>query len=310
MSSFYGNGGGSSQSGAGGDVLAEKMYICGVEEYDAVTGLPSIDNPEEGKFYLVPLVSEDENNLFNEFIYKNGNWEKFGSGGVSVNFDETPTAGSSNAVTSGGLNDYIMVVPGTGTGSAKMKGSSVASGNLAFAEGDSTTASGLQSHAEGSGTIASGPQSHAEGIGTKASSDHSHAEGSSTTASGTQSHAEGSSTKASGSQSHAEGAGTTASSDYSHAEGSSTTASGMSSHAEGQGGKFTLNNIQYTSGAKNQASHSEGHQTVAEGTADHTEGYQTRTAPNTQPGNHAEGYRTAATGGASHAEGYRTTASG
>ena len=45
MSSFYGSGGGITQGG-GGDILAEKMYICGANEYDPTLGLPSIANPE------------------------------------------------------------------------------------------------------------------------------------------------------------------------------------------------------------------------------------------------------------------------
>ena len=215
MSSFYGNGGGS-----GEDILAEKIYICGSNEYDSSTGLPTIVDPEEGMFYLVPSGGSDSNNLFNQFIYKNDNWEKFGSGSI-------------DAVT--GLQN---LVDGSVTGSVRgistaTEDSNYTMGQSAFAEGIGTMASGRAAHAEGVDTIASGVKSHAEGDDTLASGDTSHAEGNFTRASGGSSHAEGNGTQASGYYSHAEGGSTVASGRCTHAEGNNTTASGFAAHASG-----------------------------------------------------------------------------
>ena len=91
----------------------------------------------------------------------------------------------------------LAFIPGTGTNSAKLNGStSVASKNYAVAEGYDTTASGDYSHAEGISTKAQVTGSHAEGRNTEANGEASHAEGSNTVASAAGAHAEGRFTKA------------------------------------------------------------------------------------------------------------------
>lgn len=108
------------------------IHICGNNEYDSTTGEPIVEDPIENQFYLVPSSSSDSSNLFDEWIYINENWEKFGSGGEiiidsqlsttsanpvqnkviatalnlkqnTLTFDSSPTSGSSNPVTSGGV---------------------------------------------------------------------------------------------------------------------------------------------------------------------------------------------------------------
>lgn len=227
-----------------GNVSANFIHICSNEEYDAEELIPTIEEPEENVFYLVP-TSEENGNLFNEWIYVDGNWEKFGA---STNIEVPQPDWSAASETSGYINNkpairqYLNggIIEGdiinnvaSGYNSHAEGLSTNAIGSYSHAEGISTTASGNASHAEGSGTQASGGASHAEGGGTKAIGSNSHAEGGGTTASGDQSHAEGGGARAIGDNSHAEGSGTTASGSQAHAEGSGTQANGNGSHTEG-----------------------------------------------------------------------------
>ena len=138
---------------------------------------------------------------------------------------------------------------------------SLASGQGAHAEGDSTIASGWGTHAEGYSTKALEWGAHAEGKLTIASGEGAHAEGLSTTASGARSHAEGNGTRATGEDSHAEGLKTISSGYNSHAEGNGTIASGTGSHAEG-----------YVAKASGSYSHAEGFLTEASGSYQHVQG--------------------------------------
>lgn len=97
----------------------------------------------------------------------------------ALTFDSTPTANSTNPVTSAGIKSYVdanaggdaPVESGTGVGSVQTKAYSEsgvtytqsASGKGAFAEGSSTQAKNTSSHAEGMNTIANGTASHSEG---------------------------------------------------------------------------------------------------------------------------------------------------
>ena len=83
----------------------------------------------------------------------------------------------------------------------------IATGYLAFTQGDGTRATGRKSHAEGGQTTASGEQAHAEGFMTVASGDYSHAEGEGGETRGIAAHAEGTNTTAYGISAHAEGKG-------------------------------------------------------------------------------------------------------
>jgi len=53
------------------------IHICSSAEYDPDTLIPTIQNPSENTFYLVPDGSGDD--MYNEWIYINNAWEKFGS---------------------------------------------------------------------------------------------------------------------------------------------------------------------------------------------------------------------------------------
>ena len=64
------------------------FHICEHGEYDAVNLVPTIQNPQENLFYLVPSSTGDDK--YTEWIYtSNGEWEKFGN----VSADSYPDAG-------------------------------------------------------------------------------------------------------------------------------------------------------------------------------------------------------------------------
>ena len=311
---------------AGGDTAGLVIHICAQDEVS--NGLPDVELPDETTIYLVPASDASSGNLYDEYIYVDEEWEKFGSASIDLSgYYQKPVSGIPAAdLASGVIPDVSGFAPkdspvftGTismgrnanstiGTKSIAIGEDVVASGYNSYAEGTGGSGSltinnhvyygsgahGQTAHSEGNSTWAIGQESHAEGRYTQALEVASHSEGDSTKAVGVSSHAEGNSTYAS-SNAHAEGYHTNATSDSAHAEGYYTRASGFTSHAEGYGGTYTKNNITYVSEALGQA--------------DHIEGYQTRTT-SSQPGNHAEGYQTAATGGAAHAEGNATTASG
>lgn len=178
-----------SGAGAGGGL---EIHLCAQNEVNE-NGLPDIEYPLDTVLYLVPS-GEDSGNLYNEYIYVNGEWEPFGGTNLSAN---------------------IPVEAGTGLGAVQTKAITVgnntyiqqATGRGAFAEGADTIASGTNSHAEGHINIATGFSSHVEGGANKVYGDYSHAEGSSTVTNNTSAHSEGMSTMAYGIASHAEGRG-------------------------------------------------------------------------------------------------------
>lgn len=65
------NGGGAGKGGF-------EVHICASGEYDATTKVPTIATPDPKTLYLVPS-SDTTGNLFDEYIYVNNKWEKFGS---------------------------------------------------------------------------------------------------------------------------------------------------------------------------------------------------------------------------------------
>lgn len=77
------------------------IHICGEGEYDPTTGEPTITDPEENTFYLVPTGSGD-NDLFNEWIYIDGSWELFGSG--TIDLDDYYTKTETDTALNGKLN--------------------------------------------------------------------------------------------------------------------------------------------------------------------------------------------------------------
>lgn len=247
--------------GADGDSsssLGISAHICTSGEYDVSTGVPIIENPDENTFYFTP-TGESEPNLYNEYIYIDDKWEKFGTGSVSATvhadweqytqsnaayIDNKPTmvaAANNNSIVANrttknanaGLGSFAANTS-TATGAYSFaEGYATASAESAHAEGDYSQASGTAAHAEGGMTNASGIRSHAEGDNSDATNRAAHAEGSHTTASGFCAHSEGDATTASASGAHAEGYHSVASGSYSHAEGDGTIAAGRAQHVIG-----------------------------------------------------------------------------
>ena len=58
------------------------IHICSSTEYDETTHIPTIVNPNETTFYLVP--NGTGNDVYDEYIYTNNAWEKFGSASIDL----------------------------------------------------------------------------------------------------------------------------------------------------------------------------------------------------------------------------------
>lgn len=153
--------------------------------------LPQIGDSDV--LYLIKNKSEQDQNIYDEYVYVHDKWELIGSTKIDL------------------TNYYTKSETAALVDTSKLK-YTIDGSNESTIQGNVTNniASGYCSHAEGTNTTASGAACHAEGNQTVASSDFSHAEGSETTASGDCSHAEGNNTLAAGVNSHAQGFGTVA----------------------------------------------------------------------------------------------------
>ena len=322
---------------ASGEVQPIDFHICSQSEYNSTTLQPTISSPDSNTFYLVP-ASEETGNLYDEWVYLDSKWERFGGAKIPSYTEATiAAAGLMSATDKAKLDQFLaasnyvtdvsdkadktdtVIVNSLsmgrkanttiGAGSTAIGYSTTASDINTLAEGSYTIASGENAHAEGASSQASGSQSHAEGSGTLASGDNSHAEGAGSQSTALYAHAEGYNTKASGQSAHAEGYYSKATSDYSHVEGDYSIASASRAHAEGHNveasGDSSHGEGNYTKATGNY-SHAEGSYTLASGIASHAEGYSgtlTKTINNVV-------YKSGATGDQSHAEGQYTYAGG
>lgn len=320
-------------NGGSGDAGASlSIYICANNEVS--NGLPNISEPDENTIYLV-ASGNTSGNLYEEYIYVNNAWEKFGAASI----DLSGYAPIANPEFTGSISLGRKANTTIGTGSTAIGINTEASGDYSHAEGYGATASGHESHAEGSSTVASGAQAHTEGSSTTASGAQAHAEGSGCQATAASAHAEGYNTSASANCTHTEGAVTYASAYNAHAEGNNTRAAGPNAHAEGNG-TYAASNEAHAEGLGNELtamaydsyittnpltrktkstsnslpgatgpqSHTEGYKTIAGSTGSHSEGYLSVCR---SYGGHTEGYNTLSDGGnGCHAEGMYTYASG
>lgn len=79
-----------------------EIHICSASEYDSTTRIPTIANPNDKTFYLVPTEDGTSPDLFTEWVYVNGAWEMFGSVSVDLSGYLTDvTIGGTSVVSNG-----------------------------------------------------------------------------------------------------------------------------------------------------------------------------------------------------------------
>lgn len=94
------------------------IHICSSSEYDPDTLIPTIQNPTENTFYLVPDGSGDD--MYNEWIYINNAWEKFG--GARIDLSQYYTKNQTDVLLAGksdaghGHSNYVQKSGDTMTG--------------------------------------------------------------------------------------------------------------------------------------------------------------------------------------------------
>lgn len=177
----------------------------------------NISNPKSNDSIQIISPGTRNHNQLHNLDYDNSGHTGFQK---ELTFDDTPTADSTNPVTSGGvktaLDDKLDKTDAVGKKTASggeifnkyeadTDGPKNFAGDNAHAEGYTTTAKGFASHAEGQSTTASGWAAHAEGAYVYATGNFSHAEGNYTEARGESSHAEGNDTIASKAYQHVQG---------------------------------------------------------------------------------------------------------
>jgi len=62
-------------------------YVISIDDFELfipVSDLDSVDDPETNKIYLVPVDSSESNNVFNEYVWINDEWELIGSLSVDL----------------------------------------------------------------------------------------------------------------------------------------------------------------------------------------------------------------------------------
>ena len=229
----------------------------------------NISNPKTNDGIQIISPGTRNHNQLHNLDYDNSGHMGFQR---ELTFDDTPTAGSLNPVTSGGVKTYVDNKIAEGGGGSTITIDSALSDTstnpvqnkviknaldtkqdtLTF---DSTPTADSTNPVTSGGvkTALDGKLDKTDAVGKKTAKggeifnkyeedpdgpkniagDCAHAEGYTTTASGVNSHAEGCKTIASGGNSHAEGSYTHATGFGSHAEGDESEAKGENSHAEG-----------------------------------------------------------------------------
>lgn len=322
--------------GGSGGITLDLIHICSSEEYNSSTKVPTIEDAEVNKIYLVPNNSSG-NNLFDEWIYADDAWEKIGEGNINIPVSDVQVNGTSmlsNGVANIPIansnelgvvqsdaakgiqieqNGTISINPAT---MAVLKNPWTASTSnyrpvvaatehtatfygLAAAAGDTT-----QSQSDNAvGTYTSEAKTAIQQMLDVPSNSNmsAYATKTDTVLETTLSSGRKENTIV-GEGSFAFGSSVEASGSASHAEGAFTVASGIGSHAEGT---RTIASGSY-SHAENGINAS-GYDTIASGDFSHAEGGATLAAGRAA---HSEGWKTKANGMYTHAEGLNTISNG
>lgn len=88
------------------------VHICGSNEYNHSTGIPTIQNPDEKTFYLVPGGATP--NLYVEWVFVNNAWEQFGSVTIDLSgyvqksdIDDTAGVGDAGKIWSANKSELV-----------------------------------------------------------------------------------------------------------------------------------------------------------------------------------------------------------
>ena len=79
------------------------IHICSASEYDSETRIPTIVNPDDKTFYLVPTEDGTSPDLFTEWVYVNNAWEMFGSASVDLDGYLTDVQINGTSIVSNGV---------------------------------------------------------------------------------------------------------------------------------------------------------------------------------------------------------------
>lgn len=107
------------------------LHICSSGEYDAETGVPTIQDPDESIFYLVPDASENASDMFVEWIYAAGAWEIFGSARIDLSDYATKTEVNAAIQNVDGKVDRLSNEVGRKIDDVQVNGSSIVENGVA-----------------------------------------------------------------------------------------------------------------------------------------------------------------------------------
>lgn len=100
-----------------------EIHICSASEYDSTTRIPTITNPNDKTFYLVPTEDGTSPDLFTEWVYVNGAWEMFGSASIDLSGYLTDVQINRTSIVENGVaNVPIATTTKAGAMSAQDKG--------------------------------------------------------------------------------------------------------------------------------------------------------------------------------------------
>lgn len=86
-----------------------EIHICSSAEYDSTTRVPTIQNPDEKTFYLVPSEDGASPDLFVEWAYVNNAWEMFGSASIDLSGYLTDVQVNGTSVVTDGVANVPLI---------------------------------------------------------------------------------------------------------------------------------------------------------------------------------------------------------
>ena len=96
-----------------------EIHICSASEYDPQTRIPTIAQPDDKTFYLVPTVDGTSPDLFTEWVYVNNAWGMFGSASVDLSGYLTDVQINGTSIVSDGVAN-VPIASATKLGAIKV----------------------------------------------------------------------------------------------------------------------------------------------------------------------------------------------